>query len=635
MTKETFKRLGKFVDAIDLWLAGCGSLAGVFLIIWSTLTPAPYRGTGIIILLTSCAYLLAVRRASFEDIAVSPVFQLSTAMITFINLLYFALFCFSLISVACRPEIYARPMGYFVAVSLCAGLIGLEILFLPRGRIFTYCALLKILLLVLNLTWIPHLLAAGLIGMDPWGHFEFTTLIASTGHIPEGYPYTHLPVMHLGISSVMLLTSFGYKLSAMIFFTFCQLTGLVFLYLLGGFIHSDKTGLMAALVLGICDGFLRQGIVIIAMGLAMCLWPVILYLVFKSLEMRSRTFKIIVIIFLVTLILTHTVAAFGMALLFLIFWLGFQIYNRTGNSVIITVSLSLTCFFWVGLLGWWMYVSGHIEELSKLIEWGFSETYWPARRSIAGVVNYLSAVPAREILLNKLGYAIFTFFSVSGCLYFLSKKGRNSFAFVIVTGAGVLFSMGYFTRVTGVLLPERWCFFAQILESIPCAVGILAFCASLRFFPARLTAVLLTVATLTFFMITNPTVNYDSPVYARNTTVRYFLTGNELASLNTIIANWQHADRAVGIDATLEYYIRHNAHLPVVLITKELGDGDFSNLRGRSVLIIIREELLKRPFFGYTGPFKIGYDPEVVLRKQGFNRVYTSGAVSAYLKLEN
>ncbi|GAH85822.1 unnamed protein product, partial [marine sediment metagenome] len=61
-----------------------------------------------------------------------------------------------------------------------------------------------------------------------------------------------------------------------------------------------------------------------------------------------------------------------------------------------------------------------------------------------------------------------------------------------------------------------------------------------------------------------------------------------------------------------------------------LADGDFTNLH--SVMILVREEILKYPFMTEKGNLKLEYDLPTRLDDQNFSRIYDCGSTSGYLQ---
>jgi len=546
-----------------------------------------------------------------------------------ISFLFFVLFSYSMISVALRPELYSRPIEYFIAIAFMAAILGLQIfLFGLRKGPYTYFILFEIILLGINLHFIPQLLFPGVVGIDPWAHQSFTYNILELGHIPEGFSYSNLPIMHLIVGSTSLITGLDYPYAAMLSISLIQIIVLVlFTFLIGRLIGNPKAGLLGALALMMVPDVLSTGFYIIPSGFSLVWILMLIYLLFREKGKESLIVMSICLVLMGILILTHTITALAMSILLLCFWIGFKVYNRAEKvKYRVPVSFYLFSLFTVSMFSWWIYASGHISVFADLIKNGFRFEQWGHTIIETG---YIGQIAYFEYLLNMLGFLLFYAIAVIGSLYLISPAFRNKYSFVIVFAGSLLLIIAALSlplERTG-FLTGRWFVFTQLILVIPFAYGL--FCLS-SFFRNRLASTgLFTILLLTisFLMITNSTTNFDSPIYAKNLTTRNALTASEQEGMDTISEMWQ--GTVAGVYPEI-YYFRFNKDMPANEMAPCLLSKDFTDCQ--EDMIIVRKEILDNPIHSGQGIFQIDYDLLELLEDQGFSRVYDSTSLAAFLK---
>ena len=581
-----------------------------------------------IMIFLACIVYLLIRNRIHKTAGLSYLEELhaNRSTILILNILFVFLFSYSIFSVATRPELYSRPLGYFVATSLLVAILAVEILFLPNKKGYTLFILLKIMLVALSLRWTPQLIFPGLLGIDPWWHQMFTMKILELGHIPYGYSYSKLPIMHLIIGSTSLVTGLGYKLSTMLSICLLQVIGLIFIFVVGKFVYNEKVGLLASLLLGVGAVQIQLGLWTRPILLGTILLPVIVYMLFKSRanENKSIIFVSLAILTSAILILTHTIASLSMVMLLFSFWFGFEIYKRIYHDRYITpISFSFSLLFMVAMFGWWIYASGHITQLAHLIEWGFKVDKWGYSDVATPSIDKFKV----EHILNTFAFNLFGAFFMFGSLHLFN---RNKYAFAIVLGGYLLAIMIFFTMILGLtgILQMRWYPSFQTIASFPAAVGIFMLHKLSKNNVNRVFLPIILIFLFSFFAITTPIANVDHSVYSKNTLIRYAYTESEIQGANTISQTYT---GKIGIDS---YYIVYFLYLPksslsIGDITDNLYLGEYETIEG---LVVIRKEVREKPFRRRIGIFKIDYDPQEKLDNLNFNRIYDSNSVTAFLK---
>ena len=241
-----------------------------------------------------------------------------------------------------------------------------------------------------------------------------------------------------------------------------------------------------------------------------------------------------------------------------------------------------------------------------------------------GIVQYLSPVDRSEVLLNRSGLLFFYFLSIIGILAALSRRLTNPERFCFVSAAAAISLAAFLGNPWGLtrFIPQRFMAYSEIFLCLPAALGIILL--TNVFNKERwkfLTLIGLTVI-LSFFLITNPTSNRESPVYSHNTAYRVSFTQSEVQAAETISQIYQ-GNILLGLPYDNLFPLPTSGNLMEHLISRDFKEVD--------ELVIIREYSIKRVMYSGTSYLKLDYDPRAVLEEQGFSRIYDCETVSAFL----
>lgn len=614
--------------APDIILAILGLAFALILTLWLVLTNhyPVFIVIGIIAFLACTAYLLMKKPLSPS--ALVSLSQVKTKPTTYVllNALFFLLLAYSIVSVYLRPDLYARPVDYFICITLMTVILAVEVLFLPKKRWYHFFILLKIIFIALSLEWSQQLIFSGVVGLDPWWHQGFTQQILDSGHVPEGEWYSKMPLHHLMVAATSLVTGLDYKMSTMlsvgISHVVCILT---IVYLLGRFIYTSQVGLLAALFLGVANHRILFGYLGIPNTTGIIFILIIIYLLFKIRRESPIIAIILSLILMGTLILTHTVASTFLVVLLFLFWLGFKAYNRLYREKgDVPVSFGLATLFTVATLSYWIYVSGHITRLAEMIRTGFGyEGYWS--RAPIELSPFFNA-PLSEQIFSWLGFFLFCGFSLFGGLLMMSKKFGTRYSLAMALGGLALLALGVLPMVTGAsVLEDRWWYASQVMLAIAVSIALLSICSLFRSNLVKISLLATLSFILCFVMVMSPQANFDNPVFTKDVTARYGFTEAEFQAMQTLSTV---QDAEIGTD-TYYSWLRWvpQFHATIQSVDEELQDEDFTNFP--RMLIVIREEIVHQPRHGFL---KLDYDPRLALDEQGFSRVYDCGSVSAFYK---
>lgn len=603
------------------------------LTLWLLLT----SGRPVYIIATAIGFLasifyLAMRKHLLKSVLLflSSPKGIKQSQYLILNILFFVLFSYSILSIYLRPEPYVRPLGYFIAIALMASVLAVQILFLPRQKVSVFLALLQIMVLALSLRWSQQLIFPGsILGDDTWLYRIFTTDLLSTGHIPQGWAYSKLPNMFLTIGTTSLITSLNYKMATMLSVGLLQvICDLGFIFLLGKIILNTKTGLLAALLLAVATHHINLGWAVIATTAAAIMIPIIVYLLFRSSGDKRPATIALVLLLSGSLILTHTVTTLCMAVLVLTLWVGSEIYNRAFKEKSVPVATVLfATLFSVGMLSWWMYASGHIRNVASAINWGLTLDWVPRVGEVVSpeFAQNVEVIPFSGELVQHIGMLLFFALSFLGCLCLWSPKIKNRDRFVLPISGAIPLVMGFLPWTYQMGMLHRWWYFSQILLAIPLAIFLLSLCGM---FKSKLTNTLLlatVMAILTFLMIMSPMANTDNRIFSGQMSIRYAFTESEAQSMDTISTTWP------GIVATDKSFQRYTTPSQTrVGIRSQILTGDYTSLN--DTFVVIRKEAVSYP--RWCGVYRLKYNPYQALEEQGFSCVYNCGSVKGFVSRE-
>ena len=621
----------RLIENRDTVIAYAAAIAAVFLLFSIVVFERRPQliAAGALFLVFCLIWLVIRNKASLRDLDSISHYNAYLAF----SILFVLFFTLSILSVHFRPDLYSRPMVYYVLVALAAGTISAEVLIAPRGKKFVFLPLLQIIVLGLSMQLTEASIFSGLIGVDPWNDHLFVLALLNSGHVPLQSPtgYSYFPLFFIQNAATSLLTGLSYGNAAIICGGAIQvILDVLFVYLLGSYLVNRKVGALAAVLMVTANQFVIMGIWVIPNTVAATLALGLVYTLFRFTKDRSLQGLAIAALLGAGLILWHPLTSFATMLILFVGFVACVIFgaNVPGRAQRPVVSFSFALLYSVELFSWWTYSSGYINRLTELTGARYSPSLFVSAPAQISAFYATVPKPPEAILVNG---AIFLFMAGGflGCLFMISKRFSNPIAATTaVIGLFVAGLVPLAVLSNTYIIDERWVYFAEIFLAIPLAIGFFALVTRSRRDALRVALLMSLVVVLAFTMIVSPYANMDNNTLSPNTIVRYAYTDSELAFIDFA---QNHAIQNVSTDEAYQGVLVSSATNTslqnVSSLDSSLQNATFAHNQS---LIVIRSYVVSNAFKEYGVPYRITYDPNVVLANSRFNIVYDDGGVRGY-----
>lgn len=592
-----------------------------------------------------CGYLLLKNR--FTD---KMEWGTTNSISTLLDMFFLTLLGLIVLSLLTASP-YVRPASFFVIVMIQCGLIGLDALtFRLENRRKQIIILLKLLIIAAILRWSLFYVFPGLIGVDPFSHVNFTQLMMSEGGIPTGIqlsqtnidPYYLLfPVFHLCLMAASLITGMDLRSSMILSIGLFEVLSLSFIYLLGKKIFNARVGLIASLLVGVSSVHIKFGYWIIPMTFGLSLFTFILYALLANPE-KLRSSKYALVLFSVLSLFTIPLNAIVCTITWLLFFFYRLVYlikdkfpsrlwktSFERKDTYFKVSMLLLMTFLLVMLGYWIYIADFFQRsVISLISYQFREEASLPLLSGQSVSSYFRI--SIEQFLDSVGTLSILVLSLFGALHLLSSKSFNVRKFSLVFIGGLFYIVYWVAERFNFLaiVPNRWLVFSEILLAVPSALGLILMTTCTKSKTKKAIITFMAIATITFFMITNTSCNFDNPLYTEYITLRFTFLSSETQAASFLS---QKCNTTISTDA---YYAEnyYNATLGKTVTSINFASLQTSKTEG---ILVIRSYIIDNVFLtrGQIGVerIRLDYDPRRILENQSLmNRLYSNGAVTAY-----
>ena len=533
-----------------------------------------------------------------------------------INILYWLCISIALLSYHQAPPYY-RPPIFFFSISLGATLLGLEILSSKfKNNFNVFGTISKILLISLILRASAYFISPYPVGIDPWSHARYIENFLQFHHLMvtpdfEEY-YCNYPLAHLLACASNLIGNITVKESMFIIGAVLALST-IFVYLIVKKVTNNiNLALLSILLLNFADFHIQWSIEVIAMTFGIAIYAILIYLILKKREKHQLIYTSLLILFLFTIIWTHTVSGFIALVSVICLYIGSFVYHAIYEKhkyTELVVSLTLCVIFYVILLFHWMdqdypffesVTRGLINSLNKEAEFLGRET-----------LPTVSELAERwETILNILGFLIYVFLGIIGTLYCLSKKYASKTKVSLIFMLIILYIVFFAFPLFGIrnIVPYRWPAFIYVSFVLFVAVGLTGILSMLKGKNQKVAFVIVVLFFSSFLMITNFVTDMDSPIY-----------GGELNPKRV----WTESERML-LKNVDDYY---DSVITFGILTPD-GNIDWSYMNNK--LVIWRRMSLTRPI--KVSGYYISLGKEFKRHLDGnFSCIYDTGEARAYL----
>jgi len=563
------------------------------------------------------------RRRLLEGLVLRP----NPLLFRFLVMIFFFLLALSILSFRMRSDLYVRPLEYFVLTSAMAGVVSLEIIFGPTSKKTILAIMIQIIAVGLSLVISQVEVFPGVVGSDPWWHQMFALKILDSFRIPDGYSYSRMPIFHLDVVMSSIAIDTTYRMSALISVSCIQVVvNTLCVFLIGRLAFNEKVGMLAGLMLSVANVEIHMGFWTIPTTLGVTMMMIALWMLLKRRESSSILLGFATILVMMTIILTHPLAAAMMAVVLSVGWITTR-FSWKGRSYELKRSfrLEILVLFTIAMVTWWIFSIRSLAELANLIIGGFRMGLFV--QAPEPVLRFPAEVSMGEQFFNNMGCFLFFSISLLGSFFALSREHGNPIAATVTLCGMTSLFLPFFSVIGGLnVFNDRWWYVAQLLLSVPLAVSVVIILAELPGKHVRYVLLAATVTAITFFMIMSVSANLDNRTFSQETGVRAALTESEIQA---IYETGDSFDLAFGTDRYYTYamiYLGFEASP----IDDQLYSEDFE--ADASKMILIRLEITNRPFYLYgSSPWLLNYDPYAVLEERGFSNVYDCGSVDGYL----
>lgn len=635
------RRIKLIFHNFDVTLACVGFIVSLLLFIYlfSISSRFIYMLATFMFLATCLAYLAFKKFSLSMTVAFESnrVIRNERTLFVYSSIVFFFLFTAQSIILINRPDLYSRPASYLLITCILAGIIGIEIATVSINRKKSILVLTKILMVVISFTLSQQLLfPESLLGVDPWKYATYSEQMLNSGAVLDGWAYSGLPLFDLEIGTTQLITDLDYKLSSMMSVGLIQtICDILFVFLIGRSIWSDKVGLFAALVVGLADQHINLNLAPIATTMAATFVMAAIFLIVVKMDKERIRFTSLLLLFFIAVVLTHTVTALCLTIILLTFIFWPTIYGRFFDAsappksfrLIVTACIIL-------MMSWWIVGSGQfyriVNTINRAFRFDFSNETTPSDPYLLSVNSYVNSLPISEIIFQRIGMLTFFAIAVFGCLLFLSRRKNNANHSSLAICGLIILVIGFLPFASAMGMMHRWWYYAQLILAPFVAMTVLTWVLPIKVPSLKAAFTFSITVALVALSIFNPVANTDNPYMAEDLSHRSALTHVELYGA---IALTNMAESRITTDQYYRMAIAYNPYtnsdgIVAIDFSRGLISNNYSN--PNYGLIVIRDEVANNSFLCYGQFYKLDYDPHISAVDQGLNRVYDAQYIYAY-----
>lgn len=389
--------------------------------------------------------------------------QMSSSLIAVSSIIFFVFYSLSLLTLP--YGFYAKTFWYYLFISLCAGSIITDIVFIESKYIWK-TNLLKSTLLFLNLSLSNQLVySLGIGNPDVFYHiYNMVVPIVEKGYIPYGYTYTYFPIHHLLTSMVAIVANISPSITYYYLGSTIMSSGPIFTFLIGRKIFDVKIGLLSALVYCCSDYLIYWSSHPVQLTYTYPMILIFFVALIYDFKDRNAKFTLIYLILCVNIVFLHHYSALITSFM-LIMILFLEFFKKVKQKKYNIKSFGLSSIFIILLLAQWMYYSNIFGSLVNIISI-YKNAFESDISSNIVSPTYYDSLSLKTLFLNEIGSCILIAFSIIGFFYLL--KHRSFFGNIIASLFVLLIGLIVIGVVIKVyfLLPNRIYVFLQELSAV-------------------------------------------------------------------------------------------------------------------------------------------------------------------------
>ena len=529
----------------DLLVAGAGLLYGLYQA--SRILPArPLHPVVIAILIASFAYLVLqgrlTARVMFPDPAPAAPPHISDSV--------FALAC-AVALFTWHQSLYVLPPEHYFALVVAAGTILWDVLSGRTSAHGTAAMLGKVIVLGLVVRGATYTQFPGPIGSDPWRHALAIEVLAATGHVPLLLPdamstqnaYATIPIFHILAGSVVQVAGVSMKTAMFLAGSLPLVLSSVVIFLIGRSLHSKGAGVLAALLYCVSDFAIVWGTQVIAMTVATVFGVCLLWLLLTG-RPASGSSVTLALLFIMALVLCHTVSAFVIFVALSAVTVGLHIARATGTShsgerTVPLLTPSIVALFGTFMLIWWMTIPTSTGDSFFAVQANkLAQVLATSSESQAPLSVGVAPLPFIVSLQQHAGAAVLIGLGLFAVLWSLKLAKTDSRYLVLSIAVGALLGIqaAGSSSLQEALIGARWILFQYMLLA-PLSAWVLASIARhLREAGPRLILATFLCTMFVFPMLTDGVAAQPS-AFALPSTPRLGYTASEQTAWQTLITD--------------------------------------------------------------------------------------------------
>lgn len=521
-----------FKNRLDIILALFGVIGGIFLtIIFLVAHTMLILNVGVALFTVSLIYLyIRYNKISspFFSSEIRFIIDYSPTYINIIcNIVFWVCTTISLLTLLLYPNI--RPPQYFLLIILCILSTIIPIIFIKcKNNISDF---IKIYVIGFNLHISVYLFRSGNGGSggDYWVHMVANEFLANGGVLSEISQLgsnllkeSSFPIMHIGPAISKIITDLPIKEASAVSILIPITVLTICVYLVTRELFGHKAGLLAMLLLMICDYIVRWSFSMVTTTYGLCIYFIIIFCIVKVyLNKEKQRWTLLSIVFVFIIVITHAISSYILLTTLLIFISGSIIHAFLYNHKLDKTPIFLSLILGITLVISWMYTyyNTSLSFFDRIVDSLFSSFqsdigFMNTKGNILSEIGY-NTEGLFTLFFDNLGFGIL--FGLSALTLFLAiykKWIRSEVLFIIILSFCVLQFIVYSFPILGLnnIVPSRWFAFIYFFGSILMSISIIriSHCGKWTVFP-----IIFLIIIFSFGMITNSVANDDSPLYAK------------------------------------------------------------------------------------------------------------------------